>query len=269
MEQRTREEFTRLYQQCRSGNADDRHVLIAYLRSLVAKGEVSAFEDIGFCYWNISDQYALLRDGHSQAENHRRFYEHVSQGDDRYLYWLTNDATQKLTLEKDGYGDLWWGYYREAVERNATKDLPIECGVHRAALYKNPLLPVDDRCVLFAKQQFEDFLSRAQETEEYAFYCAMYLSSVAQYEAVEETILMDVGQSLLGDLSAERIPNDFLIGEWSKFATSYDHRRRAEVGIYAVVNALIDTKHTECAKVLYTESVSLGLPKNLYIERRL
>ena len=269
MEQRTREEFTRLYQQCRSGNADDQHVLIAYLRSLIANGEVGAFEDVGFCFWNISDQYALLRDGDNQAKNHRRFYEHVSQGDDRYLYWLVNDATQKLTLEKDGYGDVWWEYYYEAVQRNETKGLPSECGVHRAALYRNPLLPVDDRRVLFVKQRFEDFLSHTQGTEEYAFYYAMYLSSVAQYEAVEETILMDVGQSLLGDLSAERIPNDFLIGEWSKFATSYDRRRRAEVGIYAVVNALIDTKHTECAKVLYTEAVSLGLPKSMYIEKRL
>ena len=269
MEQRIREEFTRLYQQCRSGNADDRHVLIAYLRSLIANGEVGVSEDVGFCFWNISDQYALLRDGHSQAKNHRQFYEHVSQGDDRYLYWLVNDATQKLTLEKDGYGDLWWGYYREAVERNATKGLSIECGVHRAALYKNPLMATDGRRVSFAKERFENFLSHTREKAEYDFYYAMYLSSVAQYEAVEETILMDVGQSLLCDLSAERIPNDFLIGEWSKFATSYDRRRRAEVGIYAVMNALIDTKNTECAKVLYTEAVSFGLPKSRYIEKRL
>ena len=269
MTQEMREKFVRLNEQSRTKNPQARYAMIAFLQSSIDCGDVATFEDVGFCYWNISDQYALLRDGHRQCENHRRFYEHVSQGDDRYLYWLVNDATQKLTLEKDGYGDLWWWYYCEAVERNATKGLPIECGVHRAALYRNPLLPVDDRRVLFVKQRFEDFLSHTQGTEEYAFYYAMYLSSVAQYEAVEETILMDVGQSLLGDLSAERIPNDFLIGEWSKFATSYDRRRRAEVGIYAVMNALIDTKHTECAKVLYTEAVSLGLPKSMYIEKRL
>lgn len=269
MEQRIREEFTRLYQQCRSGNPDDRCGLIAYLRSLIANGEVSAFEDVGFSFWNISDQYALLRDGQHQAQNHRRFYEHVSQGGDRYLYWLVNDATQKLTLEKDGYGDLWWEYYCEAVERNAVNGLPIECGVHRAALYKNPLLPMDERRVLFAKQRFEDFLSRAKETTEYDFYCALYLSSVAPYETVEETALMGAGQSLLGDLSAEKRPNDFLIGEWRKFTTPMDRRRRAEVGIYAAVNALLYAKHTECAERLYAEAVSLGLPKNHYIEKRL
>lgn len=269
MTQEMREKFVRLDEQSRTKNPQARYALIAFLQSSIDCGDAATFEDVGFCYWNISDQYALLRDGHRQCENHRRFYEHVSRGDDRYLYWLVNDATQKLTLEKDGYGDLWWWYYCEAVERNATKGLPIECGVHRAALYRNLLLPVDERRVSFAKERFENFLSHTKEKAEYDFYSAMYLSSVAQYEAVEKTILIDVGRSLLGDLSAERIPNDFLIGEWSKFATSYDRRRRAEVGIYAVVNALIDTKNTECAKVLYTEAVSLGLPKNLYIEKRL
>ena len=269
MELRIREEFTRLYENCRSGNPDDNRALMAYLQSLLATGEVSAFEDVGFCYWNLSDRYALLRDGHNQAENHRHFHAHVLQGDNVYLYWLVNDATQKLTLEKDGYGDLWWQYYREAVRQNIVRGLPIECGAHRAALYKNPLMASDKRRVLFAKERFEDFLSHTRESPEYTFYYAMYLSSVAQHEMVAESALTSVGQSLLGDLLAEKCPNDFLIGEWRKFTALYDRRRRAEVGIYAVVNALIYEKHTESAKRLYTEAVSLGLPKNQYIEKRL
>ena len=269
MEQRIREEFIRLYENCRSGNPDDNRALIAYLQSLLTTGEVSAFEDVGFCYWNLSDRYALLRDGHNQAENHRRFYEHIKRGDAVYLYWLVNDATQKLTLEQDGYGDLWWQYYCEAVQQNTVRGLPIECGAHRAALYKHPLMASDKRRVLLAKERFEDFLSHTKEMAEYAFYYAMYLSSVAQYEAVAESALTEVGHSLLGDLSEERLPNDFLIGEWRKFTASYDRRRRAEVGIYAVVNALIYEKHTESAKRLYTEALSLGLPKNQYIEKRL
>ena len=269
MEQRIRDEFTRLYENCRSGNPDDNRALMAYLQSLLTTGEVSAFEDVGFCYWNLSDRYALLRDGHNQAENHRRFHVHVLQGDNAYLYWLVNDATQKLTLEKDGYGDLWWQYYCEAVQRNAASGLPMECGAHRAALYKNPLSEADERRVLFAKEWFEDFLSHAKESAAYDFYYAMYLSSVAQHEMAAESALTSVGQSLLGDLLAEKCPNDFLIGEWRKFTTVLDRRRRAEVGIYAVVNALIYEKHTESAKRLYTEAVSLGLPKNQFIEKRL
>lgn len=39
--------------------------LIAYLKSLIDNNVVADFEDIGFCYWNISDNYAFLRDGYS------------------------------------------------------------------------------------------------------------------------------------------------------------------------------------------------------------
>lgn len=269
MEQRIREGFAQLYERCRGGNADDHYALIAYLKTLLTKGEVSRFEDIGFCYWNISDQYALLRDGHRQSENHRRFYEHVFQGEAIYLYWLVNDATQKLTLEKDGYGDLWWEYYYEAVQRNVTKGLPIECGAHRAALYKNPLMATDERRVSFAKERFENFLSHTREKAEYNFYYAMYLSSVAQYESVAESALTGVGLSLLGGLVAEKSQNDFLIGEWRKFETVLDPRRRAEVGLYAVINALLYAKQAGPAKRLYSEALSLGLPKNSYVEKRL
>ncbi len=269
MTQEMREKFLLLDGQSRTKNPQARYALITFLQSSISCGDAETFEDVGFCYWNISDQYALLRDGHNQSENHRQFYEHVMQGDSVYLYWLVNDATQKLTLEKDGYGDLWWECYYEAVQRNIAKGLPIECGVHRAALYKNPLMASDERRVSLAKERFENFLSHTKETAEYSFYYAMYLSSVAQYESVAESVLTSVGQSLLGDLLIEKSHNDFLIGEWRKFATLLDRRRRAEVGIYAVINSLICANHAESAKRLYVEALSLGLPKNLYIEKRL
>lgn len=269
MTQDMRDRFVLLDEQSRTKNPQVRYALIAFLQSSIDCGDAATFEDVGFGYWNISDQYALLRDGHRQCENHRRFYEHVSRGDAAYLYWLVNDATQKLTLEKDGYGDLWWEYYCEAVQRNEAKGLPIECGVHRAALYKNPLMATDERRVSFAKERFENFLSHTKEKAVYDFYYAMYLSSVAQYETVSESTLMGVGESLLGGLMVEKSCNDFLIGEWRKFTTLLDPRRRAEVGLHAVINALIYIKQTESAKRLYSEALSLGLPKNSYVEKRL
>ena len=155
------------------------------------------------------------------------------------------------------------------MQRNEAKGLPIECGVHRAALYKNPLMATDERRVSFAKERFENFLSHTKEKAEYDFYSAMYLSSVAQHEAVAESALTGVGESLLGGLMAEKSHNDFLIGEWSKFTDLPDPRRRAEVGINAVINALIYTKQAERARRLYAEALSLGLSKNAYIEKRL
>lgn len=269
MTQDMRDRFVLLDEQSRTKNPQARYAMIAFLQSSISCGDAATFEDVGFCYWNISDQHALLRDGHRQSENHRRFYEHVFQGEATYLYWLVNDATQKLTLEKDGYGDLWWEYYYEAVQRNTVKGLPIECGAHRAALYKNPLMATDGRRVSFAKERFENFLSHTREKAEYDFYYAMYLSSVAQYETVSESVLMGVGLSLLGGLMVEKSQNDFLIGEWRKFTTLLDPRRRAEVGLYAVINALLYAKQAGPAKRLYSEALSLGLPKNSYVEKRL
>lgn len=90
--------------------------LISYLNSIIENEIVTEFQDIGFCYWNISDNYALLKDGHSLFDNHRKFCEHIKNQDDEYLYWLVCDATQRLTLEKDGYSSFWWDLYRKAAE---------------------------------------------------------------------------------------------------------------------------------------------------------
>lgn len=95
--------------------------LIEYLEAVIANKEVTGFEDMGFCYWNISDNYALLRDGHALRRNHQAFYEHIVAQDKSYLYWLVCDATQRLTLEKDGYSDWWWSVYRKAVSGNSEK----------------------------------------------------------------------------------------------------------------------------------------------------
>lgn len=78
--------------------------LIKYLEDVIANKEATDFEDVGFCYWNISDNYALLRDGHALKKNHQAFYQHVTTYDKSYLYWLVCDATQRLTLENERDG---------------------------------------------------------------------------------------------------------------------------------------------------------------------
>lgn len=81
--------------------------LINYLKSLLDNNEVTDFEDIGFCYWNLSDNYGFLRDGQSLYENHKKLYHHIADND-KYLYWAVCDGTQKLTFENSGYRDFWW-----------------------------------------------------------------------------------------------------------------------------------------------------------------
>lgn len=160
--------------------------LIEYLQSLIANNVVAEFEDVGFCYWNISDNYALLRDGHALRKNHQAFYDYIMSNDTSYLYWLVCDATQRLTLEKDGYSDWWWAVYREAVAYNsANSGLFAEFCAHRAALYRNLMLPTEQSYVAFATESYKAFLGKATDTPEYLLYRLIYLTAVSKYSSVD------------------------------------------------------------------------------------
>ncbi len=244
--------------------------LIVYLNSVIANREVTGFEDIGFCYWNISDNYALLRDGHALRKNHQAFYEHIMSKDAGYLYWLVCDATQRLTLEKDGYSDWWWSLYREAVSCNSEKtSLFAEFCAHRAALYKNPILIPDKEHISFVTESYEAFLENAKGTSEYPFYRLLFLTSVSNYTSVDKREIEVLSKELLPNLLYTDEPRDFLVGEWKNFTTPFGKRKCAVVGITSVVNALIDMGEKGDAGELYYVAGENGLPKNAYIEKRL
>lgn len=244
--------------------------LIAYLESMIANHEVTDFEDMGFCYWNISDNYALLRDGHALRRNHQAFYEHIVAQDKSYLYWLVCDATQRLTLEKDGYSDWWWSVYRKAVSGNSEKtSLFAEFCAHRAALYQNPLLPPKKECTVYAKDNFEAFLDRAKNTSEYPFYRLMYLTLMSKCFPTDSREIKELSEQMLPGLINIDEPRDFLVGEWKSFITPFGRRKCAVVGIVSAVNSLIDTGERTSAKELYHTACEEGLPKNAYIEKRI
>ena len=244
--------------------------LIKYLEGVINRKEVTDFEDMGFCYWNISDNYALLRDGHALKKNHQAFYEHIMAQDKRYLYWLVCDATQRLTLEKDGYADWWWAVYREAVSCNVERDNPFaEFCAHRAALYKNPVSSVEKSCITFATDCFEEFLAKTQDTPEYPFYRLIYLTSLSKYAPADSMETKRLSVSLFPDLACTDEPRDFLVGEWKSFITPFGKRKCAIVGITSAVNALIDMGELKSAKDIYHIACENGLPGNAFVEKRL
>lgn len=244
--------------------------MIAYLKSVMANHEVADFEDIGFCHWNISDNYALLRDGHALRENHLAFYKHIMKTAPGYLYWLVCDATQRLTLEKDGYSDWWWSVYREAISCNAENShLFAGFCAHRAALYQNPLLSPKKEHMAYAKENFEAFLDKAKSTLEYPFYRLLYLTSVSKCFPTDNREIKELSEQMFPNLSDTEAPCDFLVGEWKSFITPFGKRKCAVVGITSAVNSLIDTGEAESAKRLYYTAGENGLPKNAYIEKRL
>lgn len=244
--------------------------LIDYLKSVVDNNIVTEFEDLGFCYWNISDNYALIKDGYALMCNHQTFYEHIKSENCRYLYWLVCDASQRLTLEKTGYSEFWWALYQEATEQNLSYDnYFIEFAAHRAALYKNSILSHTPYNLEYAKSNFEKFIQKTKYTPEYQFYRVIYLSLISRFSSFDKTELKNLCENLFNGLLYPETTNDFLIGEWRNFITPFDIHKQSVVGINSAINAFIYSGELQIAKEIYTHACKIGLPKNHYIETRL
>lgn len=246
--------------------------LISYLKSVLDNELVTEFEDVGFCYWNISDNYALLKDGHALYNNHNQFLNHLNnQEDTKYLFWLVCDATQRLTLQKDGYGNFWWNVYQNAVESNVNNDLFFsEFIAHRAALYYNDSFVVSQDQLVFAKSRFEKLLEKAKFSDEYDFYKIVYLSLVSKYSNEDHSKeLCKRCENLFVYLNCPQTTNDYLVGEWKSFVTPFDKKKQGIVGISSAINSLIFCNRIKEAKELYYDACAFGLPQNHYIEKRL
>jgi len=245
-------------------------LLIHYLESVIDNNEVAEFEDVGFCYWNNSDNYALIKDGSALMRNHQVFYEHIRTGAPHYLYWLVCDATQRLTLEKDGYSDYWWDLYRKAIEENDNSSILFaQFNAHRAALYINPIFPHTQCNLAYAMSSFETFLQKAKTTPEYPFYKVMYLSLISRFSAFDKLELRRLCEDLFAGLSEPKITNNYLIGEWKSFVIPFDIHEQSIIGINSVINALIYSNELNIAQEIYNNACDMGLPRNFYIETRL
>lgn len=254
--------FFRLY--------NDKLLLIDYLKSLINNKLVTDFEDIGFCYWNISDSYALLKNGHRLFDNHKIFYEHIKMCDDYYLPWLVCDATQRLTLEYHGYSDFWWQIYKEAVTKNQnnTNHFALFCA-HRAALYANTTVTHKNQNLDFTVNHFQEFLKTTKCTDEYLFYKTIYLSLIYGLVSFDENELKYLCKNWFCYLSQPKTKSKFLIGEWQSFVTPFDKRKQAELAVNSVINAFIYNDELKPARYLYQTARNFGLNKNFYIENRL
>lgn len=264
MNEQIRKHFTQL------NASGQRFEIISYLQSLIKNKTVTDFEDVGFCYWNISDNYAMLRDGQSLYSNHKNFYEHIKNENNSYLYWLVCDATQKLTLEKDGYADFWWNLYKKAVEQNSDNNCNfVEFNAHRAALYKSPFLPYSNDNIPLVRTNFENFLNKTKETPEYSFYKIIYLSLISRFSFIDKAEMKSLCEGLFSGLSHPKITSNTLIGEWKGCITPFSIYKQAAVGINSVVNTFIYDGDIKTAKEIYVRACDMGLPKNRYIETRL
>ncbi len=248
-----------------SKKATKDNALIEYLKQIIKNGEVVKFEDIGFCYWNISDNYALLRNGYKLYQNHMEFYNFIENADSKYLFWLVNDATQRFTLEKDGYSSFWWDLYRNAVNKNTENDTLAEFWAHRTALSVNPIVQYSKENLIFTINAVAKFLIKHSNNNDYNFYKTMFEILRSRYTK-EVDLIVEISVPFLPKLKSQNEEKEILSGEWTKNITAISKQQQAKLILNSAINCLIYTGEIKSAKELYKKSLSNGLSENKYIE---
>ena len=259
-----RTEFKRLQSQ------NDLDGIIEYLSSILSTNNADNLL-AGFCYWNISDSYAMQRKSEEQYANHLNFYKMLDTMDSKYKFWSVCDATQRFTLELGGFGGFWWELYEKAVDQNPeTTDIErIVFDTHVAAISINLKVENPKSRLYLAKDNFEKFVKYSANPENEAFYKLVYSSLVLKGFGDEEYDILDLCQQVMPFLKEKSPDNEFAVGEWERLNSPRSRQNMAQVGINRAINALIDIGKKAGAKELYNEALNYGLNRNTYIEKRL
>ena len=245
--------------------------VIEFLQPALYGNVLKGTEEIGFAYWNISDSFAMLRDGENLYKNHCEFADFLKDKPSKYLFWPVSDATQRFTLELGGFADFWWDCYKNALSKNVGMSgigaITFEC--HNAALSVTPAVKTPVGYLELAKNNFRSFLEVNESSDNYIFYETLYYALCLKAFGSAERDVFDLGMRLFPWLKSEKSQNDFLIGEWKMLNGQKSKYDMARVAINRAINALIDTGSDETARELYVEARAYGLSKNAYIEKRI
>ncbi len=244
--------------------------IIEYLSSILSTNDADNLL-AGFCYWNISDSYAMQRKSEEQYANHLDFCKLLETMDSKYKFWSVCDATQRFTLELGGFGDFWWELYAKAVDLNPeTTDIErIVFDTHVAAISINPKVDTPKSRLYFAKNNFEKFVKYSANPENETFYKLVYSSLVLKGFGDEEYDIINLCNSVMPFLKEKSFESEFAVGEWERLTSPRSRQNMAQVGINRAINALIDVGKKAGAKELYNEALNNGLNRNTYIEKRL
>ena len=226
--------------------------------------------DMGFCLWNISDSYALMRDGENLYKNHKRFAAYLSDKPDKYGFWTVSDTTQRFTLISSGYESFWYELYHNAVENCeiTSENYRITYEAHRAALAVHPSLKIPEEHLHYADKKFSEFIQN-NKCAENNFYRIIYLSSIIKAFKRTDIDIESLCSDFFKKLALDDTPSEFVCGEWEHFNRVRSEKNQANVGITAAINALIDIGEMKRATELYNTAIKYGLPHNVYIDKRL
>ena len=245
--------------------------VINYMYKLLNSGELCETEDICFALWNISDSYAMQRQVDELYKNHKNFKDFIFCVNDKYKYYLVCDTTQRFTLISGGYGSFWQELYRDAVENVTLTDenYRIAYEAHRAAMGVHKQLSIPIVHLQYASESFLSFLDSCKEREEHDFFKLIYDSSYMKAFSNADIDIEKSCAAFYEYLNISDVQTPYVIGEWKHFNRLRSPKNRAVVGITAAVNALIDAGEIVRASKLYDTAKQYGLPKNVYVNRRL
>lgn len=244
--------------------------IIEYLSSMLSANDADNLL-AGFCYWNISDSYAMQHKSEELYANHIKFCKMLDAMDSKYKFWSVCDATQRFTLELGGYGDFWWELYEKAIDLNPeTTDIErIVFDTHVAAISINPKVDTPKSRLYLAKDNFEKFVKYSANPENETFYKLVYLSLVLKGFGDEEYDIINLCNSVMPFLKEKSFESEFAVGEWERLNAPRSRQNMAQVGINRAINTFIDVGKKSQAKELYNEALKNGLTRNTYIEKRL
>lgn len=244
--------------------------VIGYMNYLLDSRE-NDFFDTGFCLWNISDSYAMMRDGEKLYENHSKFVDFLSDKPSIYNSWAVSDTTQRFTLISFGHESFWHELYRNTVENSeiTSENYRSVYEAHRAAMSVHPSLKIPEEHLIYAEKNFSEFIQNNKNVNEYNFYRLIYLSSFVKAFGQTDIDVEGFCYDFFPKLMFDDTSSEFVCGEWEHLNRVRSEKNQANVGITAAVNALIDVGEIKRAAELYRESKEYGLPSNGYINKRL
>lgn len=227
--------------------------------------------DTGFCLWNISDSYALMRDSENLYKNHKKFANFLSDKPSIYGFWSVSDTTQRFTLISSGYESFWYELYYNASEscEVTIENYRISYEAHRAALAVHPSLKIPEEHLLYADKKFSEFIENNKRVNENNFYKLIYLSSTIKAFKRTDIDIENHCLDFFKKLDLDDTPSEFVCGEWEHFNRVRSAKNQANVGIMAAINALIDIGEMNRATDLYQTAKKYGLPNNVYVDKRL
>ncbi|MBR2448043.1 MAG: hypothetical protein IKB29_03585 [Clostridia bacterium] len=244
--------------------------IIEYLSSILSAGNDDNML-AGFCYWNISDSYAMLRKSEELYANHFNFCKLLDNMNTKYKLWAVCDATQRFTLELGGFSNFWWEHYENAVALNlcTTDTERILFDTHAAALSINPKVEIPKTRLYLASDNLERFIDNFEKSENIVFYKLVYSSLLLKFFGDEKYDIINLCNELVPLLKNTTYQSGFVTGEWELLNSPRSKKNMAQVGINRAINALIDSNKKAQAKELYTEALKNGLNANMYIEKRI